>query len=600
MKCKGLLFNITLMLATYALTGQISPECGGAIPICNDTPVNGGTQGYGTDDFNGAQMSGCLEQTTSGAIESNSAWYRFRTGATGELGFTIGFDASEDWDFALYQTNDCGNLGDPVRCNFFDNSDQESFMGVGAHPAGNTATVLFEDWLQVTPGQDYYLMINNFSNTNSGFSIQFTGGIFQTNPFDALDCSIISNLLGPPVATCQNDVVILDATTPDAFSYLWYEDTGNGFQPISGAVNATLQVFTSAQYRAEVHTPSLTLYSDVQVGFTPTPTTSPLTDEEFCTQGGVFDLGSKDGEALGIQDPASFFVSYHNSQSDADLGLNALPRQLNLVPGVRTIFVRTTSVAGSDCYDSSQHFMLGASVQPVLDFPSEVPICESGGSVVIGDESPVPGYTYLWDTGAQTPTITVTAAGSYTATVTNSAGGLSCISTQTVNVVTSVTPTIAEIIVNDLQQANTVEVITGDPGDFQFQLDSGVFQESPYFSDVAPGLHAVTVRDTLNCGSVTERFTVMGFPRFFTPNGDGNNDFWGIEGMSILQNPIVLIFDRFGKLLRQLTPNSPSWDGTSSGRKMPSADYWFSLTYTDTDGQRVEANHLNSHFSLKR
>jgi gliding motility-associated-like protein len=167
-------------------------------------------------------------------------------------------------------------------------------------------------------------------------------------------------------------------------------------------------------------------------------------------------------------------------------------------------------------------------------------------------------------------------------------------------VVTSVTPTIAEVIVNDLQQANTVEVITGDPGDFQFQLDSGVFQESPYFSDVAPGLHAVTVRDTLNCGSVTERFTVMGFPRFFTPNGDGNNDFWGIEGMSILQNPIVLIFDRFGKLLRQLTPNSPSWDGTSSGRKMPSADYWFSLTYTDTDGQRVEANHLNSHFSLKR
>ncbi|MBT8312112.1 MAG: hypothetical protein HKP23_04680, partial [Flavobacteriaceae bacterium] len=171
----------------FWLSAQVAVDCANAIPICNNTPTNGGTQDYGIDDFNGAISSGCLEQTLSGAIESNSAWYRFRTGASGQLGFNIGFDTSEDWDFALYQTDDCNNLGEPVRCNFFDNQDMQAYMGVGEDPTGDTDTFLYEDWLYVEPGEEYYLLINNFSNTNSGFSIQFSGEIFVTNPFDALD-----------------------------------------------------------------------------------------------------------------------------------------------------------------------------------------------------------------------------------------------------------------------------------------------------------------------------------------------------------------------------------------------------------------------------
>ena len=228
--------------------------------------------GYGVDDFNGANSSGCLEPTITGAIESNSAWYRFRTGASGQLGFNIGFDASEDWDFALYRASDCGSLGDPVRCNFFDNRDMETFMGVGEDPGGNTDTFLYEDWLDVVPGEDYYLLINNFSNTNSGFSIQFSGQIFVTNPFDALDCSIISNLLGPPMAACEGDNVVLDATTNDVLSYTWYADTGSGYQLIPGETGATLGVTTSAMYRVEViRTTMNNLISDVQVYFSLTP-----------------------------------------------------------------------------------------------------------------------------------------------------------------------------------------------------------------------------------------------------------------------------------------------------------------------------------------
>ena len=74
---------VAAFVGTFAMA-QVSPDCVSAIPICDNTPVNAGTDGYGVDDFDGAFSSGCLEQTATGAIESNSAWYRFRTGASGQ------------------------------------------------------------------------------------------------------------------------------------------------------------------------------------------------------------------------------------------------------------------------------------------------------------------------------------------------------------------------------------------------------------------------------------------------------------------------------------------------------------------------------------
>ena len=528
MKCRGLLVSIILILATHALRAQISPDCSGAIPICSDTPLNGGTQGFGMDDFYGNTTSGCLEQTLTGAIESNSAWYRFRTGASGQLGFNIGSDRSEDWDFALYRSNDCGNLGSPVRCNFFDNSGQEVFIGVGEPPGSNGGSVLYEDWLQVQPGEDFYLLINNFSNTNSGFSIQFTGQIFQTNPDNALDCAIISNLLGPPIAACDTEQVLLDATTSNALTYTWYQDNGNGFQIIPGASGPTQQVAQSARYRVEVVTPSGTIFSDVLVGFSPAPSTYSLSDETVCTANGYFDLTIKDKEALGPQDPDQYLVSYHRTPGDANSGLNPLPGNYALAEGSETIFVRTVSVANAHCYDSSQRFNL------------------------------------------------------------------------TIQVEFSLSPEITHIIVSDLEERNSVEVLTAVAGNFEYRLDSGPYQESNLFTDVTAGHHTVTVRDLQGCGLVSENVLVMGHPIFFTPNGDGRNDLWHIEGIQLLDSPLVFIYDRFGKLICQLDVRSPGWDGTFGGIEMPSSDYWFKLTYTDPAGQRTEARFLSSHFSLKR
>ena len=91
----------------------------------------------------------------------------------------------------------------------------------------------------------------------------------------------------------------------------------------------------------------------------------------------------------------------------------------------------------------------------------------------------------------------------------------------------------------------------------------------------------------------------MGYPKFFTPNGDDANNTWQIEGIEVLNNPRVFIFDRYGKLLKQLVGNA-TWDGTFNGRPLPSSDYWFRIDYDQDANGVVLARTVQRHFSLKR
>ncbi len=593
--------TLFLLLICQAANAQVAQDCVDAVPICSNTPINGGTNGFGTDDFNGAASSGCLEQTTTGAIESNSAWYRFRTAEAGQLGFNIGHSSDEDWDFALYRATDCSNLGDPVRCNFFDNSENTSFIGVGEDPTGDLDSVHYEDWLQVEAGEDYYLFINNFSNVNSGFSIQFTGNIWVDHPNSALDCTIISNLLGPPIAACEGDNVILDATTVGATNYEWYSDSGSGYQLIAGANTATYDVQSTGQYRVVVTTSTENIVSDVQVGFNEVPVTGVLTYETFCQEANMaFNLNDKDSEALNGTDPDDFVVSYHSSQADADAGNHPLEKQYIPTGGLETIFVRTTSLANPECYDASQSFTLNAIETPILSFSDQAVICESVGSLEIGETNSNPNYTYQWSTGEQTPSISVSESGQYTLTVTNQSNGTLCETSRTVFVEVSTMPQISSVDIEDLSVNNTVTINTDNNGMYEYSMDGGDFQVSNVFEGVPPGVHTVQMQDPYGCGIVEEDIVVVGYLAIFSPNGDVMNETWQIEGLSTLNSPIVTIYDRYGKLIKQMNEFDPGWDGSFQGKPLPSTDYWFKLSYVDDNGNRTFAKHIQSHFSLRR
>ncbi|MCD0472315.1 T9SS type B sorting domain-containing protein [Flavobacterium sp. JAS] len=136
----------------------------------------------------------------------------------------------------------------------------------------------------------------------------------------------------------------------------------------------------------------------------------------------------------------------------------------------------------------------------------------------------------------------------------------------------------------------------GGSGRYQYQLDNDDFLGSNEFYNVKPGAHTITVRDPNGCVNISKRFFVIWYPTFFTPNGDGFNDTWNIYGLEDQSLFNVNIFDRYGKLLKQLTSKDQGWNGLYNGTDLPSSDYWFSGEYIDEG----VTNKFKAHFSLKR
>jgi gliding motility-associated-like protein len=91
----------------------------------------------------------------------------------------------------------------------------------------------------------------------------------------------------------------------------------------------------------------------------------------------------------------------------------------------------------------------------------------------------------------------------------------------------------------------------------------------------------------------------LGFPKFVTPNGDGYNDTWLVQGLGpdYSNASRVHIYDRYGKLLKQMSAKGNGWDGTFNGNGLPSSDYWFVAELVTVTG---EVKLYKNHFSLKR
>jgi gliding motility-associated-like protein len=128
-------------------------------------------------------------------------------------------------------------------------------------------------------------------------------------------------------------------------------------------------------------------------------------------------------------------------------------------------------------------------------------------------------------------------------------------------------------------------------------LDDGPFQSEGEFTDVEPGNHLVTIKDEFGCGSVVVEVGIIDYPRFMTPNEDGFHDRWNIIGIANGDPTAkIYIFDKFGKLLKQLSPLTEGWDGTYNGNPLPSSDYWFRVEYKENDTTKE----FTGHFTLKR
>ncbi|MFC4747942.1 choice-of-anchor L domain-containing protein [Flavobacterium branchiicola] len=329
----------------------------------------------------------------------------------------------------------------------------------------------------------------------------------------------------------------------------------------------------------------------LQIATTSIPDPSPIkTCDGDNVQDGLyqFDLNAEVTPIVIAGLPNTLNAVYYLTANDALAEINPLPNIFkNTIPFNQTIFGRV--VNGPDCYDVVKVTLVVNTFDPPNFEDESKYVCKNSDitlSVATGFSS------YSWNTGETTNELLVSTPGDYSVTVTNANG---CPKTKKFKVILSEPATITDVTVNDFSgNDNSILIKYTGVGTYQFSLDGKTYQDDPLFNGVAPGVYNVIAKDKNGCGPSNSFLVyVLDYPKFFTPNNDSYHDEWIIENSDQLPDYKIFIFDRYGKLLKQMNQNSPGWNGQFNGQQLPSDDYWFTLTFDN--GKLVKG-----HFSLKR
>ncbi|MFH4963900.1 T9SS type B sorting domain-containing protein [Gaetbulibacter sp. M235] len=305
-----------------------------------------------------------------------------------------------------------------------------------------------------------------------------------------------------------------------------------------------------------------------------------------------FDLSHIETEIIGNQNGLK--ITYFDS------GNNQLPSPLSAIfqntqAWSQTIYVRVENELNSLCY-SETSFNLIVNQLPLVSMEDSYFLCNLETSLGVSVESDFDTYNWEYQDGAiisNTYQANLINAGNYTLTVGQNNNGIYCEMSFDFKLIRSELPSIVNVEYQELSNDNYIKINASGDGDFEYSIDGINYQSSNFFNNVLGGIYTVSVRDALGCGEDFEEVIIIDYPKYFTPNGDGVNDTWQIKGIIDYPNAEIFIYDRYGKFLKQISPNSNGWDGTFNGEKMLSSDYWFTVKLDDK-------NEFNGHFSLKR
>jgi gliding motility-associated-like protein len=392
------------------------------------------------------------------------------------------------------------------------------------------------------------------------------------------------------------NVEVLNGLNPADFDITFYASQADADVPTNQLADpypSTALTPERIYVRMEaVLNPTCPDFTDFTIQIEPQPTAFIANDLEACDDEPLdgrerFDLSNQDADIYNGQDTGRYSISYHRSRNDADTRSNPLPTDYENVNDSEIIYARIENNSFTDCYDVST-FMINVFQRPNISNQGPITIC-AGVPETINAGS---GYaSYLWSTGETTQTIDVATGDDYTVTVTNAAG---CDSSAIIKVRGSDVATITELEVQQFEvKTNKITVNVEGPGNYEYSLDDFVYQTSNVFDDLYPGFYQVFVRDVNGCGTVSKDVVIIGGPPYFTPNQDGFHDTWQIIAASTVPDALIYIFDRQGKLLKQLSAEGEGWDGTFNGSPMPSSDYWYLVELAD-------GRSFKGHFALKR
>ncbi|MGY8911203.1 MAG: Ig-like domain-containing protein, partial [Flavobacteriales bacterium] len=388
---------------------------------------------------------------------------------------------------------------------------------------------------------------------------------------------------------CESGFTTISATSSDG-DVLWFDAQTGGTQVATGNDFTTPTLTTNTTYFATVSVDGCTTLgrTPVTVIVNPKPTILNTTNDLICSGNAILSAEASAGIVNWFETATSTTPIFTGNDFTTP----------NLV-ATTSYFVEANN---SDCesIDRTEVIAVVDNTVPDFDLLQNVFIlCEDLGSVTLETINAQDNYSYVWKNegtviAGDSETITVTSSGFYSVLAISEAGCESLEQTIVVRESEKATIIKDDVIITDDSDNNSIQVANQNlgNGDYEYAIDDefGIYKNEGFFQNLSTGMHTLYVRDKGGCGTESFVFSILGYPKFFTPNEDGVNDFWRISGFDRVFYPTseIFIFNRFGNLIFKFDENSQGWNGDYQGRKSPSNSYWFRAILTDINGFSIE------------
>ncbi len=379
MRSKHVYLFIFLIIVGFNGYGQSDPtDCGSFIPICSNGSLNENSNGGGINDFAfPGNNPGCL---TAGEHQSVWLYVQIESGSTLEFDIVPSGGASQDYDFAVYGPSvDCTSLGNPIRCSYAaPRAPYGTHTGLNSsesdlsESAGGNGYVRYID---VSPGDAFYVLIDNWSDNNTGFQLNWTG---QSN----LDCSITANCpnidLGADTVICDGGTLDLGGNTGPNDTYLWN----------TGETSSTITVADSGLYWLAATRDTCTVYDSIYVGLRTSPTVTLGSDTLLCS-----------GETITLDATHPSATSYLWQDGSIQ------PQFTASLPGTYTVEVFNDVCSGTD------QVVVNYDNLPQPDLGPDTTLCDGLGFLLNASDGIATNY--LWQDGSTGSSFNAMSSGTY-------------------------------------------------------------------------------------------------------------------------------------------------------------------------------------------
>ncbi|GBF18546.1 hypothetical protein C21_00704 [Arenibacter sp. NBRC 103722] len=315
-------------------------------------------------------------------------------------------------------------------------------------------------------------------------------------------------------------------------------------------------------------------------------TAVPTTTPEIC-------IGSEDGTiSLIISGGTAPYRTSINSTTDSDF---VLDRTLftNLAAGTYAIFVKDAQ----DCMINMAVTIdpgvnLNAIATPIYECTGNIP--NNSIDLVLEDPNVAPDVMYALDSTDPNdmvlePNFTNIAPGAHYIAIAHANGCVLTIDFEIENF----EPLVLTLAPGNINEISAVA--TGGQQEYTFYFndkDNGT-DNTHYITETKT--HIVRVVDENGCEAIAEifmEFIDIEIPNFFTPDGDGQNDFWRPRNQEGFPKILTIIFDRYGREVYRMGLNDQGWDGLYHNTELPTGDYWYVIKLKGEEDDREFVGHF--------